>query len=261
MVRPTLEERLANTSKPLLRKLYKIMIAKQSNLCVAVNFETIEEVLRFVDVAAKYIVIIKVQCRRMKGDIEDNLRLLRSKGELYNFLIFLDDKFNDTEETTIAYMRKYIRYVDLVTVLPASPSADEPMMAVQKAFQEAQLGADEPRGCIPVCQMSYSKMLRSDEEIRLSVAESHPMCVGIVAQDLTIKDEFNMVKLTPGVHIGKTTDGMGQNWKHPTQVMASGTDILIVGRGIVAEPADRWEEVTKHYKETGYSAYLDSTKQ
>lgn len=263
MTRKSWEERLEVTDKPLLRKLFRIMIDKQSNLCVAVNFKTIQEVLHFVDVAGKHIVMLKVQCHRMKGDSEENLRLLSFKKKQHNFLIFVDHKFNDTGETTKSvYESQYVRYADLVTVAPFLPALSDPYRAIDLAIQETELDADEHRGCIAVCEVSYAGVSQSNEDsrARLACATASPACVGIVAQELQVSDYYNMIKLTPGVHIGKKSDGLGQNWKHPSDVMALGSDIIIVGRGIVSEPEDRWEEVSRCYREISYSAYLNTIK-
>lgn len=258
MARKSYEQRLENCKHPLLKKLFKIMIDKRSNLCVAANFETIEDTLRFVDRVGKHICILKTQIYRFEGDFKNNLKSLYEKKKEHNFLLFDDPKLCDGLETVYSiYKNIFVKYVDLVTVYAGL--GDDIFRAIEKAALEANLPEDEPRGCLAVCEFSFEGVIPADPSLLLEVAERNSsICVGVIAQTLQVKDDCAMIKATPGVHLTSTSDGFGQQWKHPRVAVTNGSDVVIVGRGIVSAPANDLEKVTIEYKEASYKAYTDS---
>lgn len=255
MGRKTYEERLNETSNPLLKKLLRIIIEKKSNLCVAANFKTLDETLNFIDKVGKHICILKTQSERFPGDPAENLRLLYQKKKEYNFLLFEDRKFYDGMETIQSiYAEKYVHYADIVTVIPIC--GDGVFQAIENAAKSANLPEDEPRGCLAVCQVSFAGFIQVDEQECLKVAERNSsICIGIIAQTLQVSDDCSMIKATPGVHISKSNDGKNQQWNHPSQVIGAGADIVIVGRGIVSAPDNELEATTRLYKEISFMAY------
>lgn len=260
MVRQSYEERLANCTNPLLKKLFKIIIEKRSNLCVAANFRTLEETSEFIDKVGEHICILKTQSERFPGDPAENLRALYEKKKQYNFLLFEDRKFYDGMETIQSiYAEKYVKYADLVTVIPIC--GDGVFKAIENAAKSANLPEDEPRGCLAVCQVSFAGFVQINEKECLEVAERNTsVCVGVIAQSLQVSDVCSMIKATPGVHIAQSDDGGNQQWNHPSKVIDLGADIVIVGRGIVSAPTEELGATTRLYKEVSYKAYCDSLK-
>lgn len=248
------EGRLDKCQNPLIQKLFRIILTKESNLCVAANFDTIEETLEFVDKVGSLICILKIQSERFKDDnLTENLKRLYEKKKRYNFLLFEDRKFFDGEETVRTCYRKYVPFVDLVTVVPTC--GDGIFKAIQDASILANLPTDEPRGCLAVCELSFAGS-SIDSYKALEIAERNSgICVGIIAQKLQINDQFKMFKATPGVHLSQSSDGGNQQWNHPEKVVLGGADVIIVGRGIVSSPKEKWEEITRLYKETAFIAY------
>jgi len=234
------------------------MHEKRSNLCVAANFSSIQETVEFIDQVGKYICILKTQCERFKGDPEENLRILYNKKREHKFLLFEDRKFYDGMETIKSiYAEKYVKYVDLVTVVPIC--GDGVFKAIESAVSEVDLPEDEHRGCLAVCEVSFDGFIPVDPTKLLEVAERNSkICVGIIAQKLRIPNGRQMIKATPGVHISETKDGQNQKWKHPVEVISDGADIVIVGRGIVGAPRDDIGRITQLYKEVAYKAYCDT---
>lgn len=258
----THEQRLENTSNPLLKKLFKLMIEKKSNLCVAANFRTFDEILEFVDQVGHHIVILKTQILRtlFHGLDESRLEQLSEKKKKYGFLIFEDQKYGDIAETVSSLYEVLVNYIDIVTVNPCT-FGDAVFEAIEKVVQDANLDHDEPRGCLAVCEPSskFDWLWPDYPERMLKIAERHPeICIGIIAQKLQISDDRNMIKASPGVHLTDQSDGRAQQWSHPSEKIKNGSDIIIVGRGIVAKPKEELERVTCMYKEVAYQAYLDA---
>lgn len=257
MNRKTYQERLDNCEHPLLKKLFKIIIEKRSNLCVAANFKTTEDLLEFVDRVGKHICILKTQLER-SGEVSKRiLEALYEKKRQHNFLLFEDRKFFDGEETIQSiYSEMYVRYVDLVTVIPIC--GDGIFKAIENAVLRANLPVDEPRGCLAVCELSFKGFIPTSPNQLLEVAEQNSsICCGIIAQALQVKDNCRMIKATPGVHLTQSGDGGNQQWNHPSRVLANGADVIIVGRGIVSAPKSDLERVACQYKEAAWRAYTD----
>lgn len=259
MARKSLEQRLQECEIPVVKKLLKIMIEKKTNLCVAADFTTFEEVVRFVDVAGKHIAVLKTHCERFPGDLSENLSILNEMKRKHNFILFEDRKFYDGKEVVEAtYRSHYIKFADLVTVVPLG---DGMFKAIESSIKSLDLPEDEPRGCMAVCELSFAGAPNGCSAEYLKIAERNvPICAGIIAQSMNTNNQ-SLLKATPGVRIDKSSDGHNQQWRHPLKVIADGADLIIVGRGITSEPEDRWEEKLIEYKVIGFNAYLDSVNE
>ena len=79
--------------------------------------------------------------------------------------------------------------------------------------------------------------------------------MGFIAQrSLNELPEDNFVTMTPGVQIGSTGDGLGQQYNTPEKVIAdAGTDIIIVGRGIYGAFDKR--AMAEEYRSRAWAAY------
>lgn len=259
--RKSYEKRLAQTTNPLLKKLFSIIIEKKSNLCVATNFKSFEETLMFINIAGPHICMLKSQTDSF-GISEVYFKILYEKKKQFNFLLFEDLKFTDLPHAVGQRYRGYVKYVDIVTLFPFS---DDSFNALDRVVKEAKLPEDEPRGCFALCEFSFSlwnqevKQYHAKQNLELAERNT-PICCGIIGQKSTLDNDCNMIMATPGVNICQTTDGMGQNWNHPSKVVGNGADIIIVGRGIVSAPESELLKRTINYKEICYQAYLDDLK-
>jgi len=71
------------------------------------------------------------------------------------------------------------------------------------------------------------------------------------------KEGDDFIYMTPGVGLDETSDGLGQQWKHPREVVFDlGCDVIIVGRGIYGKGKDPAEQA-KRYQEAGWNAYQE----
>lgn len=251
MTRLSYEKLLESTQNSILRKLFKIMIDKQTNLCIAANFETTEQLVQFIDKVGKHVCIIKTQVEDMGGGPEI-AKILKRKKEEHNFLIFEDRKFGVETKKTIQsqYAGSYVGYADFVTVLP-----DERVIeAIETVVESANIS--EPRGCLVLCETSFeTKIKLPSPQESLELAKSHKICAGVIAQKLQVSGDI--IKLSPGVHLKLNSDGLDQCWRHPSEVIADGTDIVIVGRGITGAPEEEHEKITCLYKDAAWQAYKE----
>jgi uridine monophosphate synthetase len=122
------------------------------------------------------------------------------------------------------------------------------------------------RAALLLAQMSSAGNLLDARVTEGAVAmarENRDFVMGFVAQrSLNAEPEDNFVTFTPGVQFADKKapagDGLGQQYNDPHElVLNAGTDIIIVGRGILAAP-DRAAAAEKYRREawTAYEARI-----
>ena len=71
---------------------------------------------------------------------------------------------------------------------------------------------------------------------------------------------FDWLIMTPGVGLDDKGDGLGQQYRSVSEVVAGGSDIIIVGRGLFGKGRDPKVE-GERYRSAGWNAYLKRTSQ
>ena len=87
--------------------------------------------------------------------------------------------------------------------------------------------------------------------------ENHDFVMGFIAQKgMNEKPEDNFITMTPGVQLQAGGDGLGQQYNTPQKVIGeAGSDVIIVGRGIIAATDRR--AAALEYRKQGWEAYRD----
>lgn len=90
--------------------------------------------------------------------------------------------------------------------------------------------------------------------------EHKDFVMGFIAQQtLNQGPDDNFITMTPGVQLQSGGDGLGQQYNTPQKVVGEGgTDIIIVGRGIIAA-SDR-RAAALEYRKQGWQAYRDRVR-
>lgn len=90
--------------------------------------------------------------------------------------------------------------------------------------------------------------------------ENKDFVMGFIAQQtLNEKPDDNFITMTPGVQLQAGGDGLGQQYNTPQKVVGeAGSDIIIVGRGVIAAP-DR-KAAALEYRRQGWNAYRERVK-
>lgn len=88
----TLEKRRESCKHPVAARLFDIMMSKQSNLCVAADVSTLDEVIKVAETLGPKIVALKLHVDIFEDFTEDKVKRLKDVSRAHDFLI-MEDRF------------------------------------------------------------------------------------------------------------------------------------------------------------------------
>lgn len=253
------KERSESHTSPVARRLFSIMEEKKSNLCASLDITETEKLLSILDTIGPYICLVKTHIDIVSDfTYEGTVLPLKELAKKHNFMIFEDRKFADIGNTVkLQYSSGVYRIVEWSDITNAHGVTGE---GIVKGLKEATIGIDEPRGLLMLAELSskgslaYGEYTKKTVEIAKSDKE---FVVGFIAQkDMGGRDEgFDWLIMTPGVGLDDKGDALGQQYRTVNEVVSTGSDIIIVGRGLYGKGRDPVTEALR-YKEAGWNAYL-----
>ena len=228
------------------------MERKHTTLCLAADLTKADEILELAEIAGPHIAILKTHI-----DIVENFSLefvtrLKELSRKYDFLIMEDRKFGDIGSTVSLQYRKGIykiaEWADAVTAHPVAGKG------IIEGLKRGLDGLTEIRGVFLVAEMSSEGALTTGNYVTnaISMSDDTSLVSGVVCQS-NIFSEPGLIQLTPGVKLSKSGDDLGQKYNTPEQVVNSGADLAVVGRGIT-EATDKLSAILQ-YKQQLWSAY------
>ncbi|CAI5669665.1 unnamed protein product [Oreochromis niloticus] len=237
---------------PLASKLLKIMEEKQSNLCVSADVTNSEELLQLAESLGPKICMLKTHVDVLEGYTLAFIQKVQALAEKHNFLIFEDRKFADIGNTVKHQYEGGLYQISSWSHIVNAHAVPGP--GVLKGLSAA--GKPLGRGCLLIAQMSSQGSQAAGEYTKAAVqmAEEHSdFVMGFICGfKLTERPEF--IHMTPGVQMQAGGDLLGQQYTTPEEVVYNkGSDVIIVGRGILAA-SDR-AEAAELYRKSGWDAY------
>ena len=243
-----------NCNSSLAKQLFGIMDEKNTNLCLAADVNTSQELFDLAEKTGRFICCLKTHIDALSdwhGNSSNNAIKLKEIAQKFDFLIFEDRKFADIGKTVEAQFNcepyAISSWADLVTVhgLPGPGILDG-------------LNHKEKRcKALIVAEMSSKGNLASKEyaDNCVELAKNHENAIGVISQSRLDDTKPDLIHMTPGVKIAGIEDNLGQQYNTPEKaVIEKGADIIIVGRGITE--AEDPEEKAKEYQERGWQALL-----
>uniref|UniRef100_A0A671SQQ7 Uridine 5'-monophosphate synthase n=1 Tax=Sinocyclocheilus anshuiensis TaxID=1608454 RepID=A0A671SQQ7_9TELE len=238
---------------PLAARLLKITEDKKTNLCVSADVTRSEELLEIADALGPLICVLKTHVDILQDFTADVASSLKELAIKHNFLIFEDRKFADIGNTVKhQYEGGLYRISSWAHIINAhalpGPGVLQGLGAVGKPLGH---------GCLLIAQMSSQGSLATGDYTQavVKMAEDHTDFVFGFISGSKISEKPGLVHMTPGVQLLTGGDGLGQQYSSPEDVICTkGSDIIIVGRGILAS-SDRLR-AAEEYRTAGWQAYL-----
>lgn len=243
---------------PLAAHLLKIAEDKKTNLCVSADVTRSEELLEIADTLGPLICVLKTHVDILQDFTADVASGLKELAIKHNFLIFEDRKFADIGNTVKhQYEGGLYRISSWAHIINAhalpGPGVLQGLAAVGKPLGH---------GCLLIAQMSSQGSLATGDYTQavVKMAEDHTDFVFGFISGTKISEKPGLVHMTPGVQMLTGGDGLGQQYSSPEDVICTkGSDIIIVGRGILAS-SDRLR-AAEEYRTAGWEAYLKRLSQ
>ncbi|CDW56174.1 uridine 5' monophosphate synthase [Trichuris trichiura] len=231
--------RNVSLTHPTARRLWEIIESKKSNLCIACDFQTKDEILQkigsLVCVAKLHADIVEDFDLKFAADLK---RLAIDK----NFLILEDRKFADTGDVVkkqlLHSIYKPTIWADMVTIHPIA------------GHGILQVCANRSLACLIVAEMSTDGSLTSNNYKAGEPAEDP----AFLFSSLLSLTTFSLL-LFPGVHFKAGSDHIGQRWRSiEAAIKEDGNDVAIVGRAITNDP--NMLEATQKLRRLAWEAFV-----
>lgn len=204
-------------------KIKQIIKTKKSNICLAVDVKTVEELFSIIEELGKYICIIKIHydiITDFHDNLEETIFQLNSYKHKYHFLIWEDRKYADIGMIMVRQIKNHIsRWADIISVHSIAGLESVETIDFISIFLVAELSS---KGCLTDFNYIFQSSI---------IAEKHDNIIGIVCQH---KIKSNKLMVVPGISLTKSEDGMGQQHTSIDSPSKKFADIYVIGRGILS---------------------------
>ncbi len=260
MTYPSYADRAQQTKNPVAKKLLDLMEQKQTNLCVSADLTTAQEILDLATAVGDEICVLKTHVDIITDFAPEFPQKLRKIADEKHFLIFEDRKFADIGNTVaLQFAGGIYQIAEWADLINAHTIVGSGIVAgLAKANQKS--------GLILLAQMTPEGNLFTPEyaEQTVALAQANPdFVMGFIGSSdqpetlAQIRERAggDYLILTPGIRLASGSDDFSQTYNTPTKAIESGSDIIIVGRGIYQ--SDDPVAAARLYKEAGWSAYQE----
>lgn len=249
-------ERSQKIKNPIAKKLLEIVETKQTNLCLAADVHTSAELLDLAEKIGPHIAVFKTHLEITEDwtpGLDEKLKVLAQK---HNFLIFEDRKLADIGNTMVMQYENSVfqisKWADLINV--------HPIVGMPSIKALAERTSANNCGLLLLAELSVAGNLTDEtykQKSAAMAAELSEYVTGFIARGAFPGSE-NFLIMTPGVKLEAGGDGKGQQYLTPAMAITGGSDLIIVGRGIITAPDQIAAAI--EYKNAGWNAYQSQSK-
>ncbi len=252
----SLQERAKLSENSLARSLFQLIDEKKTNLAVNADVTRKDILLHYADLLGPEICVFKTHIDLIEDFDHDLIFQLKKLSQKHNFMIFEDRKFTDIGTISkMQYEKGIYRISEWAHIVNAMAT---PGPGIIQGLKE--VGLPLGRGMLLVAELSTSGSLATGiyTEAAVSMAMKHPEFVmGFISQNKLVNNPA-FIHFTPGVKLATGGDSLGQQYNTPEYVINKGTDVIIVGRGIMEAENPLQEAI--HYREKAWNALKSRTE-
>ncbi len=217
---------------PMGQRLLDLIEFKKTRLALSLDVTSKQKFLALADLIGPEICVLKTHIDIIEDFDTDLITQLQALSKKHNFLIFEDRKFADIGETVKHQFGQGIyRIAEWAHIVNAHG------VAGPGTIQGLKAAAKPGMGLLLLLQMSSEGNLLDHhaQSQMLAWAEEYPdFVMGFVAQK-RFDTPSDFIVMTPGVHLDKKGDALGQQYRSVHEVIVEdGSDVIIVGRAIYA---------------------------
>lgn len=237
---------------PLSKRIFSLMNEKKTNLCLAADVTSADELLELAHTAGPHLCILKTHIDILDDFTPDLTKKLQKLANEHQFVLFEDRKFADIGNTVMQqYEGGVYKISDWSSLTNAHPL---PGPGIIEGLQK--VGQPKGNGLLLIAELSSAGSLIDDAYTKQTVelAYRYPeFVVGFICQK-RLTDDPSFLHLTPGVQKQGKGDTLGQQYNTPEYaIIERGTDVIIVGRGIIHDPSPKL--AAQEYQALGWDAY------
>ncbi|KAF9963583.1 orotidine 5'-phosphate decarboxylase [Modicella reniformis] len=250
-------ERAKLHSNPTAKAFLELMERKKTNLSLAADLTSKAALIELADKVGPYICLLKTHIDVVEDFDQDLVDQLTALAKKHDFMIFEDRKFADIGNTVkLQYSSGIYKIASWSDITNAHTVPGE---GIIRGLRD--IGLPLNRCLLLLAEMSSAGTLAKGDYTTTTVELARKykdFVVGFIAmRRYEDKEGDDFIYMTPGVGLDQTTDGLGQQWKHPEVVVRDlGCDVIIVGRGIYDQGRDPAHEAQR-YQEAGWKAYKE----
>ncbi len=245
-------------SHPLAIEIRNLMEKKSSNICLAADVESMDQLLKIADIVGEHIVILKTHMDTYSDFDSDKLEKLKTFAKKHEFILFEDRKFLDIGNTVkMQYTGGIFKIAEWSRLTNATiASGPQVLNALEEGRMETANKVPEAsnNALLLLAEMSsLGNVFDCFLEKTIKAAQEHKdMVIGYISQKSFGDPSF--LYMTPGVNGIQEKDLLGQTYRTPESVIReSGSDVLIIGRGIYA--SENPAVAALAYKVTGWKSH------
>lgn len=234
------------TRHQMAQTLFKIMEDKKTNLSLAVDVTSQNQLLEMADELGPEICVLKTHVDILNDFTHDFGAKLKKIAKKHRFLIFEDRKFADIGQTvSLQYREGIYRIADWADLINAHIV---PGPGIIDGLKGSNL--------LLIAEMSSQNTLAKGTYTRKAteMAHKYPETVMGFISLKKLTQQPGIIHFTPGVKLKAGKDSLGQKYRTVDEILIKNkSDIIIVGRDITN--AAKPKKQAEIYREKAWNAY------